>query len=183
MERPRPSQVLLLVPLVLAAAWLVERGRTARQQPGDVLRALHSAHGPSLPEARAAAAAARTESSAYDRETLYEYIDGAAEAYLARGFERCSVATYTFTAADGAAIEISAEVHRFAGAGGAREQMLAERPTASTPVAGLADTFADATTLVAVRGRDYLKLVALAEGAAAREPLAAVASAWSREQP
>ncbi len=183
MERPRPLQFLLLVPLLVAAVWLVERGRASREQPGDVLRALRSAHGPSLPEARAAGAAERSEPSAYDRETLYQYIDGAAEAYLARGFERCSAATYTFTAAQGAAVEISAEVHRFAGADGAREQMLAERPTAATPVAGLADGFADATTLVAVHGRDYLKLVTLAEGVAAREPLAALADAWSREQP
>src|SRR5512136_3330112 len=162
MARLRVRHALLLLPLVLVAVWLVQRGRAVRDDPADVLRALRSAHGPTLPTAGAAGASARSETSSYDRETLYEYIDGAAEAYLARGFERCLVATYGFVSP---ALEVTAEVYRFAADGGAHEQMLAERPTAASPVVGLADAFADPSTLVAIRGRDYLKLTALSSGA------------------
>lgn len=177
MTRPRVWHALLLLPLVVAAAWLVQRGRTVRDDPADVLRALRSAHGPTLPAAGSAGGSARSETSSYDRDTLYEYIDGAAEAYLARGFERCLVATYGFPAP---AVDITAEVYRFTTPGGAREQMLEERPGAAAPVSGLADAFADPSTLVAIRGRDYLKLTALGSGAEAA--LAGIAVAWAREQ-
>jgi Family of unknown function (DUF6599) len=176
MARLRVRHALLLLPLVLVVVWLAQRGRAVRDNPADVLHALRSAHGPTLPTAGAAGASARSETSSYDRETLYEYIDGAAEAYLARGFERCLVATYGFVSP---ALDITAEVYRFAADGGAREQMLAERPTAASPVVGLADAFADPSTLVAIRGRDYLKLTALSSGA--ENALAGIAAAWARE--
>jgi hypothetical protein len=177
MPRPRVWHALLLLPLALVAAWLVHRGHAVRDDPAEVLRVLRSAHGPTLPDAGAATASARSETSSYDRETLYEYIDGAAEAYLGRGFERCVVATYGFASP---AVEITAEVYRFAAPPGAREQMLSERPVAASPVSGLADAFADPSTLVAIRGRDYLKLTALSPGA--ENALGAIAAAWAREQ-
>ncbi len=180
MARLRVWHALLLLPLVLVAAWLVHSSRASRDDPADVLRALRAAHGPTLPTVGAAGAAARSETSPYNRETLYEYIDGAAESYLARGFERCLVATYSFAGSAGAPLDITAEVYRFAAPGGAREQMLAERPNAATPVPGIADAFVDPSTLVAIRGRDYLKLTALASGA--EEALAGLAAAWAREQ-
>jgi hypothetical protein len=183
MVRLRPWHVLLLVPLVVVAAWLVARSRASRQDPADVLRALRAAHGPTLPAASAAGASARSETASYDRDTLYEYIDGAAEGYLGRGFERCLVATYTFDAATHAALDVSAEVYRFSAPGGAHEQMLTERPATALAIPGVAGAFGDATTLVTVRGRDYLKLTALAEGATTGMALAAVATAWSKEQP
>ena len=186
MVRLRPWHVLLLVPLIVVAAWLIERSRASRQDPADVLRALRAAHGPTLPAASAAGASARSETSSYDRDTLYEYIDGAAEGYLTRGFERCLVATYTFDTGAHAALDISAEVYRFSAPGGAREQMVTERPTTALAIPGVAGAYGDATTLVAVRSRDYLKLTALAEGATlppAGQALAAVAAAWSKEQP
>ncbi len=183
MARPRVRHALLLLPLLLVGVWLVLRSRDVREDPADVLRALRAAHGPSLPTAGAAGAFARSETSSYGRETLYEYIDGAAESYLARGFERCLVATYTFTFGSAAApaLDVTAEVYRFAADRGAREQMMAERPTAAAPLEGLADAFVDPSTLVAVRGRDYLKLTALASDA--QKPLAGLAAAWAREQP
>ena len=177
MPRPRVWHALLLLPLVLVAAWLVHRGRAVREDPAEVLKVLRSAHGPTLPDAAAAAASARSETSSYDRETLYEYIDGAAEAYLGRGFERCLVATYGFA---NPAVEITAEVYRFTAPPGAREQMLSERPISAEAVPGLADAFADPSTLVAIHGRDYLKLTALAPGA--ERALATIAAAWAREQ-
>ncbi len=183
MARPRPGHALLLLPLVLVAGWLIVRGRTVREEPADVLRALRSAGGPTLPEARLAGAGERSEPSSYNRETLYEYIDGAAEAYLARGFERCLVATYAFTGVAGGSLDISAEVYRFSRPEGAREQMSAERPTAAAPAAGVQGAFSDATVLVAVRGRDYLKLTALTEAVDSKRPLAAIAAAWSKDQP
>jgi hypothetical protein len=180
LTRLRARHALLLLPLLLVAVWLTQRGRGVREDPADVLRALRAAHGPTLPTAGAAGASARSETSPYDRETLYEYIDGAAESYLARGFERCVVATYSFAGSAGAAIDITAEVYRFAAPGGAREQMLAERPNAATLVPGIADAFVDPSTLVAIRGRDYLKLTALASGA--EKTLSDLATAWAKEQ-
>jgi hypothetical protein len=183
MVRPRPGHALLLLPLVLVAGWLIMRGRATRENPADVLRALRSTAGPTLPAANAVGAIARSQTSSYDRETLYEYIDGAADGYLGRGFERCLVATYTFETAPGATLDISAEVYRFAAADGAHGQMLSERPTAAAPIPGVEGAVGDATTLVVTRGRDYLKLTALAEGATTHTALAGVAGAWLRDRP
>ena len=177
MARLRVRHALLLLPLVLVAVWLAARGRAVRDDPADVLRALRAAHGPTLPAAGFAGASARSETSSYNRETLYEYIDGAAESYLARGFESCLVATYTFA---GAPLDVTAEAYRFAAPGGARQQMLAERPNAATPMPGIADAYADPSTVVAIRGCDYLKLTALGSGA--EKALAGLAAAWAREQ-
>jgi hypothetical protein len=181
--RLRAWHAALVLPLVLVALWLMQRGRGTREDPANVLRALRAAHGPTLPAARSAGAAARSETSSYDRETLYEYIDGAAEAYLGHGFERCVVADYTFAGEADASLEITAEVYRFTAPVGANEQMLAERPLAAAPVASVAGALGDATTLVAARGRDYLKLTALTEGRDARKALASLAAAWVAEQP
>ena len=182
MARLRVWHARLLVPLVLVVVWLAQRSGAVRDDPADVLRALRAAHGPTLPAATAAGASGRSDTSGYDRETLYEYIDGAAEGYLARGFERCLVAEFTFTPRSGDAIDVTAEVYRFAAAAGAREQMLAERPTAAIAVPGVAEAFGDATTLVATRGRDYLKLTALTPGAQAQRALAGLVAAWVKEQ-
>lgn len=175
--------MLLLLPLAGVAVWLVERGRTAREDPAAVLAALRAAAGPTLPEAGAAGATARSEPSSYTRDTLYEYIDGAAEAYLARGFERCVAATYTFASEATEGLDLTAEVYRFAAPGGAREQMEAERPSDAKPVPGMPDAFADATTLVSTHGADYIKLTALGTETASPNALAAVAAAWLKGRP
>ncbi len=183
MNRPRAWHALLLLPLAGAAFWLVQRGRATRDDPAAVLAALRAAAGPALPEAGAAGATARSEPSSYDRDTLYEYIDGAAEAYLSRGFERCTVATYTYASGAGAQLDVTAEVYRFGSPAGAREQMESERPNAAKPVSGVPDAFADETTLVSARGGDYLKLTALGVSAASPGALASVAAAWSKGRP
>ncbi len=182
MARPRIWHALLLLPLVAVAVWIFATSRAVREDPADVLRALRATHGPSLPAPASAGSSARSEPATYDRNTLYEYIDGAAEAYLSRGFERCVAATYTFAGAGGT-LEVSAEVYRFAAVAGAREQMLSERPADSVSVAGLAEVFGDSVTLVTTRDRDYLKLTALTSGVEARGALTALAAAWARERP
>ncbi|MDD5562621.1 MAG: hypothetical protein PHQ91_02795 [Thermoanaerobaculaceae bacterium] len=183
MTRPRAGHALLLLPLVAVATWFAARGRTARDDPGAVLAALRAAAGPSLPAAGAAGATARSEPAAYTRETLYEYIDGAAEAYLARGFERCVAATFTFSSATGDALDVTAEVYRFAAPAGAHAQMESERPAGAAPIPGLTEAFADPSTAVACRGRDYLKLTALTAGPGAEKVLAAMAAAWRQGKP
>lgn len=183
MVRPRAWHALLLLPLAGVTAWLVVRGRTAREDPATVLSALRQAAGPALPDPIAAGATARSDPAAYTRDTLYEYIDGAAEAYLSNGFERCVAATYTFASEAGQTLDVTAEVYRFKAPDGARQQMEAERPANSKPLPGMPDAFADDTTLVSVRGGDYLKLTALGAGASSPKALAAVAGAWMKAGP
>ena len=181
MSRPRFFHLALLVPLAATAVWVAGRARTVREDPGAVLAALRAAHGPQLPEPAQAAANARTEPAAYDRETLYEFIDGAADAYLARGFERCVAASYTF-ATNAGALELAAEVHRFSSSDGARQQLLADKPADATPAPGFGEAWADATTLLMVRGRDLLKLTSLTPNATAMPAMVCLAAAWSKER-
>jgi len=181
--RPRAWHALLLLPLAGIAVWLVVRGRAVRDDPAAVLAALRATAGPTLPDAGAAGATGRSEPSSYDRDTLYEYIDGAAEAYLSRGFERCVVATYTVAPAGTEALDITAEVYRFSAVGGATGQMDAERPAAAQPVGGVPGALSDSTTLLSVRGCDYLKLTSLGSGRDAGKALAGLAAAWHRVQP
>ncbi len=78
---------------------------------------------------------------------------------------------------------MAAEVYRFGTAGGARAQMTSERPAGAAAVAGLAEAFADPSTLLAAHHRDYLKLTAMATGPAAEAAMGRVATAWFAEQP
>ena len=181
MSRPRPAHALLLVPLALVAAWVATRATRLRDDPGQVLLALRHGQGPSLPTAEALGATGRTETERYDRESLYTFIDGAADGYLARGFERCATTTYTFPAAVGSPFDVAVEVHRFAAADGARAQAEAERPASARPLAGLDGVFSDGSVLVAVRGRDFFKATALSADPAAAAVLERLAAAWLRE--
>jgi hypothetical protein len=180
-SRPRVYHLALLLPLAATAVWVAGRARVVRDDPAAVLAVLRAAHGPQLPEAAQTRAKVRTEAEAYDRDTLYEFIDGAADAYLARGFERCVAASYTF-ATDGGALELAAEAHRFSSPDGARLQLEAEKPADAAAVAGAAGTWADATTLLAVRGRDLLKLTSLTPNANATPAMLRVAAAWAKER-
>lgn len=178
--RPRVRHVLLLLPLVAVAAWVGWRARTPRDDPAAVLRALRAAQVPALPEAGAVGAADRSALETYDRESLYQFIDGAAEAYLTRGFENCIAATYSFKDAGGP-LEVAAEVYRFSGDDGARGQRDEERPAAAAPVSGATDAVSDGSVLLAVRGRDLLKLTALGTDPNAGAILARIATAWQRK--
>ena len=166
--------LLLLLPLVGVAAWVAHRSRVQRDDPAAVLAALKAAAGPSLPEAKAVGARERGEATRYNAETLYEVIDGAAEAFIANGFEAALFAPYTF---DGG-LEVDGEAHRFKLPAGAQRQLQAERPSSAVPVPGMTDVFSDGTVLVAGRDRDLLKLTALAQSPAARDALVGIATAW-----
>jgi len=168
---------------VAVAIWVAGRGRGLRDDPAEVLRHLRAAGAPALPEAASAAASARSEIEQYDRETLYEFIDGAADAYLVNGFERCAAATFTFAGAAGGELEVAAEVYRFAAADGARAQLEAERPTAGNVIEGIPGAVSDGMVLLLVEGRDLLKLTALGRGADAAGELGRIAAAWQKEQP
>lgn len=180
--RPRLLHGLLLLPLVALVAWLVLRSGGTRDDPAAVLKALRSSAGPALPGAAAVRAASRTEPASYDPKTIFDYIDGAAEAYLSRGFERCVAATFSFPKPGGGAFDVVAEVYRFAAEQGAADQLAAERPGDVTAVTGFSGAVADASTLLARQGRDYLKLTALVDDPAAREALERIAVAWHKEQ-
>ncbi len=176
----RPWHLLLLVPLAATVAWVAHRGRDVREDPTAVLAALRAGAGPVLPEAAAAGAAGRSEVSSYDPDTLYEFIDGAAEGYLSRGFERCATADYTFASEGGEAVEVTAEVYRFGTPEGALGQLAAEKPAAAAPVASDPSAVTDGMVLLAVSGRDYLKLTVFGPPAGAPAALRAVASAWRK---
>jgi len=170
--------IALLLPLVAIVAWVTWRGGRTREDPAAVLAALKAAQGPVLPAAAAVGAASAAEIAGYDRETLYEFIDGAADGYLARGFQRCVATTFAFATPAGE-IEVAAEVYRFGDAAGALGQLEAERPAAAGALAGLPAAWSDGNVLVAARGPDYLKVTAFAPGAEAARALESVARAWS----
>jgi hypothetical protein len=182
-SRPRLGHLLLLLPLLAIVVWVAARGRQQREDPADVLRHLRARQAPALPEAAAAGATERSAVDLYDRETLYDFIDGAAEAYIANGFERCAAATYGLAGAGGAALEVAAEVYRFATADGAAAQFAAERPTAGSSPAALPAAVTDGSVLLLAAGRDLLKLTSLARGGDATAALLRIASAWHEGQP
>jgi len=184
-ERPRALHLLLLLPLLALGGWIWQQGKRTAPDRGAVLAALKASHGSRLPDAAAvapAASASRSEPARYDRESLYEAIDGAADGYLARGFVSALMATYTYPAPKGPAAEISAELHHFETEMGAKGQLDAERPSAAPPVAGLAEAVSDGSVLLAVRGRDYLKLTSLTPGPEAAARLEALARATFQEK-
>jgi hypothetical protein len=178
----RPIHAVLLALLAGVVAVVLVPGRSVRPEPADVLLALRSARGPVLPPPARAGATSATPVARYDKGTLSEVINGAAEAYLARGFTAAAFSTYTFGEASPGAIEVAAEAHRFQTEAGARDQALAERPPRANPVPGLASASSDGSVLVAVAGRELLKLTLLTSGASGVEALAAVAGAWMKEQ-
>lgn len=179
---PRPGHLLLLLPLVAVVVWVGWRAGRLRDDPAHVLAALRVAAGPVLPAEAAVGAAARTAPESYDRQTLYDFIDGAAESYIGNGFERCVATVYTFRGVSGEH-EVAAEVYRFAGEAGARAQLAGERPGSAAEVDGLSGAVADPSTLLVVRGRDYLKLTAMATGPAVDAAMRAVAAAWLAGRP
>jgi hypothetical protein len=181
--RPRLWHLLLLLPLAAIALWIGERGRHLRDDPADVLRHLKAQQAPALPEATAARASARSAIDLYDQKTLYDFIDGAAEAYIAHGFERCAAATYTFAVAGGAALEIAAEVYRFAAPEGAAAQLAAERPASGSAPAELPGAVTDGAVLLLADGRDLLKLTSLSPGGTAAPALLRIAGAWREDRP
>jgi hypothetical protein len=164
--------------LATAVVLVLLPGRNTREDPGAVLVALRAGAGPVLPAPAAAGADGATPAVRYTRDTLYELVNGAAEAYLARGFERCVASVYAFAGG----VEVAAEAHRFSTESGARAQLEAERPASALPMNGLA-AVGDDTVVLALRDRDLLKLTALTPDARGREAIRRVAAAWTREKP
>jgi threonine aldolase len=119
--------------------------------------------------------------SRYAKETLAEVIDGAAEGYLANGFAAAAMAVYAFARGTGP-VEVSAEAHRFEREAGARAQAEAERPRRAERVPGVEGAISDGAVLLAVAGRDLLKLTVVTPGAGGPEALVAIAAAWRKEQ-
>jgi hypothetical protein len=181
--RKRLLAVALVVPLVAVVAWVIWSGQRQHEDSTEVLRALRASQGPVLPEARAAGASSRTDPARYEAGSLYELIDGAADAYVARGFTSCVSASFTFPGTSGSQLEIAAEVHRFRDPGGAKGQLEAERPPTAAPVPGHPGAFAEPSVLLATKGADFLKLTVLTSSPAAGEAMLALIGAWEKETP
>jgi hypothetical protein len=179
----RPAHAVLVALLGLVVAAVLLPGRAPRPEPADVLLALQAARGPTLPPPGRAGAASATPVARYGRETLADVIDGAAEAYLTRGFTAAAFATYAYGPPGGAPVEVAAEAHRFKTEAGAEAQALAERPPRARPIPELPGAVSDGSVLVARSGRDLLKLTLLSPGAGGADALAAVAGAWKKERP
>lgn len=180
----RPAHAALLFLLAAAVAAVLLPGRRVREEAPDVLRALRAARGPVLPGAGRVGAVSATPARRYGRATLADVIDGAAEGYLANGFTAAAMAEYTF-AAGAAQLEVSAEVHRFEREAGSAAQAEAERPRRAAPVPGLEGTVTDGAVLLAVSGRELLKLTVVspgAGGAGGPAALVAIAAAWREER-
>jgi hypothetical protein len=109
----------------------------------------------------------------YDPESLYEYINGGADAFLSYDFEELSAATYV--AADKS--EISVDVYRHRDAVRAFGMYLQERPDRSKPLAVGIEGYAGDQHLEFVAGAYYVKLsgkderlLAVAQAVAAKLP-------------
>ena len=178
----RPWHAVLLALLGVVVTAVLIPGRAQRAEPADVLLALQAARGPVLPAPGRAGAASATPVARYGRETLADVIDGAAEAYLARGFTAAAFATYAFEAPGARPLEVAAEAHRFETETGAEAQALDERPPRAAPLPGLPGAVSDGSVLVARAGRDLLKLTSLSTGPGGADALAALASAWRKER-
>lgn len=178
MDCPRGPHFLLVALLAGVVALVLLPGRHMREDPGAVLAALRASAGPGLPTPNAAGADHATPSARYTRDTLHELVNGAAEAYLARGFERCIASVYAFAGG----VEVAAEIHRFSAEGGARAQLEAERPASARQLDGLA-AIGDDAVILAVKDRDLLKLTALTPDDRGREALRRVVNAWAKEKP
>jgi hypothetical protein len=184
-ERPRfrlvhAGLLALLAAVVAAVLW---PGRARREEPAGVLLALQAARGPALPPPARAGATSSTPVARYGQATLADVINGAAEAYLARGFKAAAFATYGFGPAGAPEVEVAAEAHRFETEAGAQAQLEAERPRRGGPVAGLPAASSDGAVLVTRAGRELLKLTVLTPGPGGADALAAVAGAWKKEGP
>jgi len=181
-RRPlRPVHLALVLALAAAVAAVLLPGRRTREDPADVLRALRASRGPSLPPAATVGAASATDPARYAKDTLADVIDGAAEVYLRNGFVAAVMATYAFDRT-GSPVEVAAEAHRFERAEGARAQAAAEAPPRAASVQGVPGASSDGAVLLAVAGRDLLKLTVLSPGEGGPEALAAIAGAWRKEQ-
>jgi hypothetical protein len=179
----RPVHAALLALLATMVAAVLLPGRARREEPADVLLALQAARGPALPAPGRVGAASATEVARYGKETLADVIDGAAEAYLERGFTSAAFATYTFGPPGSAPVEVAAEAHRFQAEAGAEAQARAERPSRAAPVPGLPGAVSDGAVLVARAGREFLKLTVVSPGGGGADALAAIAGAWTKEKP
>ncbi len=179
-QLPGVHHLLLLALLGGVAWWVGQRAQALRQDPAAVLGALRATQGPWLPAATAAGATAREELERYDPDTLYDFINGAADAYLARGFTHCLATTYIFAGEEGTPLEVSAEVYRFATPTGARGQLEAELPAGAQPLDQGVEAWGDGGVVLALAGTDYLKLTAYASGAAAELALRRLLAAWQK---
>lgn len=179
----RPVHVALLALLGAVVGAVLLPGRVQRAEPSDVLLALQAARGPALPLPGRAGAVSATAVTRYGTETLADVIDGAAEAYLTRGFTAAAFATYVFGLPGDPPVEVAAEAHRFKTEAGAEAQALAERPPRAQPLEAVPGAFSDGSVLVARAGRELLKLTVVSPGTGGPDALAAVASAWTREKP
>lgn len=177
----RPWHLLLLLPLFAMAVWLGQRSARIRDDPAQVLAALRAATAqPHLPTAEAAGAHARTPVDTYDADGLYEFINGAADAYLAHGFQVCAAAVYTMPLEDDWSVEIQAEAHRFASAQGAAARVAAERPKEAAAIEGIDGAVSDGFVLLVPAGQDMLKLTSLSFDRPAGAALQQLAEAWLR---
>lgn len=179
----RPAHAVLLAILGALVVAVLLPGRHRREEPGDVLLALKAARGPALPLPGRAGAASATAVVRCGKENLADVIDGAAEAYLDRGFTAAAFATYAFGPAGAPSVEVAAEVHRFQTEAGAEAQAQAERPSRARAVPGLPGAVTDGAVLVNRAGREFIKLTVVSSGAGGAEALAAVAGAWAKEKP
>lgn len=173
---------LLLLLLGGAVAWVAHRAQGVRQDPAAVLEALRAAQGPTLPLGEEVGASHRDAVESYDPTTLYDFINGAADAYLARGFTRCVATVYAFQGEQGGTFEVGAEVYRFATPAGARAQLEAERSPVARPLPGPEETWVDGGLLLALAGSDYLKLNAYDSNPATEAAMRRLLLVWRGEE-
>ena len=163
------------LPLAALLVWVFLRATAPAPGPRTAVPAPLAG---GLPSAAAVGAVRRSEIERFAGDGVYDYLDGGAEAYLARGLETVVVTRYEFAGPGGARTEIEAAVMRFATPGGAAASAVELRPLRGRPVEGLEGAVAGPGELVMARGRRVLRLLATPPATDADPRLARIAAAW-----
>jgi Family of unknown function (DUF6599) len=115
---------------------------------------------------------------AYTADNLWEFIDGAAETYVAFGFQDALGAGYTFGGAD-----VSIEIYQMSDSLHAFGIYTQERPPAPQPAPVGTDGYTNSNVLVFWKGPCYVKLIANRPDQPGSAALAALAGAISGKLP
>jgi hypothetical protein len=114
----------------------------------------------------------------YTADTLWEFIDGAAETYVGFGFQEALSAGYAFGGSD-----VGIEIYQMADSVGAFGIYTQERPPAAQAVSAGVEGYANSNVLIFWKGPRYVKLIAAGPDKPGLAAVTALARAISDRMP